>query len=768
MANKTLTAKVRLDSSQAEKSIDRLNRKINALNRAVNTAKGSSLETQMKRGARAASKLNSEVQKTTAHTNAVSRSMSRVSNQMQEWANKQVLVNNSLRSTGSLLGTVKGKLRGLIDTYLGVMGLGAMINTSDMITSAQNKLNNVNATQLGASGTNADGTYSQATINATQEAMDKMYVSSQKVRMSYTDMMTNVAKSMTLAGDAFNGSTDNAIRFQEIMAEAYAVGGASAAEMSSSMYQLMQALGAGVLAGDELRSVREGAPLAYKAIEEFAQGVYNTEESLKELGSQGKITSDMVVAAIMNAGDQMDMAFAQTAQTFAQTWEQIKNAAKKAFEPVSKMLRESLNKAIDNGMIQKIETMFVAVSKALQILFQVINIGVQWIANNWSWLQYVVIGALILIATYMVITGAIAVASAIKACFAWAILHWELLSIVLAIAIVIYAFYLWKTAAIDTCTLIIMLLAAIAIAAFVLFGWQVALVIALLALIFTFFEEVCGGGMWLGATLLNIGIGFLNALMQAVYSMVVEPIAGIIEWFVNAFNGGFNGILGAAANAIGQIVSLFLGGLKVITKAVDAVADTSFSEKISGWQNSLKSWGKNENAISYKVEAPEIPRISATNAYEIGASWAADKKSKINEWGSKYQTGLDGFSLDNFGEMVGLDVGKTSIPSMNDPANALNTTPVEDLLGDVNDKLGGVKGDTGSIADSMELTEDDLKYLRELANMEWKKEYTTAHVAVHMNNKNTINNKGDLDNWVITLRDMLTEEIDAVANGVYA
>lgn len=800
MANKTLTATVRLNTSQAEKSIDRLINKLNKINGAINKNANSSLERQFTNSANAAQRMSRAIGEGDKAAKRLARSAEQVKRaeyeawwvaQLQqreynttagklkkikgtvlEWANNQSLVNNHIRSSNSLLGMATTKLKGLINTYLGVMGTGALINTSDMITSAENKLNNVNATTLGSAGYNADGTYSQATLNATQDAMDKMYVSAQKVRMSYTDMMTNVSKSMTLAGDAFQGSIDNAIRFQEIMAESYAIGGASAAEMSSSMYQLMQALGAGVLAGDELRSVREGAPLAYNAIEEFAQGVYNTEESLKDLGSQGKITSDMVVAAMLSAGDAIDASFAQTAQTFTQTWTQIKNAATKAFEPVAKMLRDGLNEALDNGLLNKIETVFSTISKALQIAFKLISNFVDWLSENWEWLKHVIVGVFIAIATYSVISSLISIGCAIATKIAWwnaltaiqkaAILTMikiiSIMAIVVAtVLILVYVFYLWKTAAIDTCSAIIMALGVVAVALLIIgiITGNVALLAVSLALmvvaaIFYCLEEICGylNGFvqWFLAVCTNIGIGWQN-MCNGMKSWFINAMVDMLEsceWLLNAIN--------KIRKALGKD-AIDLGSMKAEADALAANSNQPYVDTKVAW----------------------------STGYQSGYNWGAGVKDKINNWGSKFQTGFGGLSLDNIGNKLGLDFGNstgspdlenigvnTNFPSASDPAYALDTSSPEDLLNGINDKLGGVKGDTGSIADSMELTQEDMEYMRKIADMEWKKEFTLTEIKVDMNNNNQINGDSDLDGIVTRLADKLYEELDMVANGVYA
>ena len=316
-----------------------------------------------------------------------------VKNKLSQWAtglrnaiSNSKLFNSSLSRTNSLTSSIWNKLKGLAATYLGIMTGRTIIDTSDTITSAQNRLNYHNSKQLGDSAYTMDAAgnkvYSDATFNATQESMDKMYASAQKVRMSYTDMMSQVGKYMTLAGDAFHNNTDNAIRFQEILAEAYAISGATSSEMHNSMSQLTQALASGTLQGDELKSLRENASMAYDIIERFVQGVYNTKDTLTELGADGKVSAEMIVAALMNAGKDVDNAFAQTAQTFSQTWEQIKNAAKYAFVPVSNMLRDLLNKAVKSGMIERVENLFYKLSNGIQKGLTLAGNVVEWFNNK--------------------------------------------------------------------------------------------------------------------------------------------------------------------------------------------------------------------------------------------------------------------------------------------------------------------------------------------------------------------------------------------------
>ena len=137
---------------------------------------------------------------------------------------------------------------------------------------------------------------------------------------AYTDLyariMRNskgVAKSEQEVADATN-----------IVSKAFAVGGAAASEQAAGVLQLGQALGSGVLQGDELRSIRENAPVLAQAIaDEFG----TTIAGLKDLGAQGQLTSERVLTAILKARQQIEAQFAKTSLTIEQSLTLVKNAA---------------------------------------------------------------------------------------------------------------------------------------------------------------------------------------------------------------------------------------------------------------------------------------------------------------------------------------------------------------------------------------------------------------------------------------------------------
>ncbi len=108
----------------------------------------------------------------------------------------------------------------------------------------------------------------------------------------------------------------------DLVSKAFKAGGAAAQEQAAGILQLGQALGSGVLQGDELRSLRENAPIIAKAI---ADEFKTTIAGLKQLGAEGKLTSDRVFKAILNAQKPIEAQFRATNATIKDAFTQVNN-----------------------------------------------------------------------------------------------------------------------------------------------------------------------------------------------------------------------------------------------------------------------------------------------------------------------------------------------------------------------------------------------------------------------------------------------------------
>jgi hypothetical protein len=301
--------------------------------------------------------------------------------------------------------------------------------------------------------------------------------------------------------------------------------------------------------------------------------------------------------------------------------------------------------------------------------------------------------------------------------------------------------------------------------ALMVIGIVIALGAAIISAVAHHGEEIGRILGYLVAGIYNIVVGLINGIIQLIWSFTT-PFLGIIEWILNATNGGFDGFLGGLTNAFGQVLSWLLDLGKIATTIWDAIFGTDATSKMNEWQDKVLSWGKTEDAITINREAPALKRMEYGKAGDFGAELGLKAENKIESFGSSLKSGFTDF---DFGKLT---AGKGDIftgignapgsylPGIGDLNYALDTTPMEDLL-------KGIDTDVGDIKDSMDLSNDDLEYLRKIADMEWRNEFTTAEIRVDMTNNNTVSGERDLDGIVEYLSDVLRTEMTNVAYGVH-
>ena len=264
--------------------------------------------------------------------------------------------NRSLRSGSDAAGALWNKIKGVAVSAGGLFGAKQILDLSDQLTGAQARLNLI-----------VDDGGSVAALE------QKIMASAQRSRAGYLDTMQSVSKLGLLAGKAFSNN-DEMIRFAELMNKNFVIAGASTQESSAAMYQLNQAMASGRLQGDEYRSIIENAPLLAQSIEDYMRNVVKAEGTLKDWSSQGLLTADVIKNALFSSADEIEERFAQMPMTGAQIWEQIKNAAVEAFQPVSEQWSELLNsrefQRDINGALQDISALS---SGAVTLFGQVVN-----------------------------------------------------------------------------------------------------------------------------------------------------------------------------------------------------------------------------------------------------------------------------------------------------------------------------------------------------------------------------------------------------------
>ena len=247
---------------------------------------------------------------------------------------------------------------------------------------------------------------------------------------------------------------------------------------------------------------------------------------------------------------------------------------------------------------------------------------------------------------------------------------------------------------------------------------------------------ICGAIAVAGAFIGNTVIGLLNALIQYIWAIFVAPFLGIVEWILNVCNGGFNSFGDAVANLIGQIIGWFLNLGKVVTTIIDAIFGTNWTAGLESLQSSVTAWGKNENAITLDKNAPTIDY-----RFEYGDAWAAG-----NDFGKGIDAKIGGmFNTGGLGGSSGFD------------------------LGDIAAYTGETADNTGKTADALAVTEEQLEYLRDIAERDAINRFTTAEVKIDMTGMtNRIDGSADLDGVISQLTEGFTEALVTAAEGVHA
>ena len=407
------------------------------------------------------------------------------------------------------------------------------------------------------------------------------------------------------------------------------------------------------------------------------------EGSIKEYAAEGKVTAQVVKNALFSVADETNAKFESMPMTWAQVWTMMSNIALQALEPVLTFIN--------------------------------------WLANNIEIIGPLVLGVAAALAVYLIATKGVAAATkvwtAVQTAFNAVMALNPVFLIIMGIILLIALIYA-VVAAVNRVTGASTSATAI----------------------------ICGAVLVLSAIIGNTVIGLLNAIIQFIWSIFVEPFLGIIEWILNVCNGGFNSFGDAVANLIGNIISWFLSLGKVVTKIIDAIFGTDWTGGLNALQDKVLAWGKNENSITLDREAPTID-----HRFEYGDAW-----SKGYDFGAGVENKIGG--MFNMGDGGGFDMSSM----MGDVGSIAGDT------GSIAGDTGSIAGDTGSIADSLSVTDEELEYLRDIAERDAINRFTTAEVKIDMTGMtNKIDGSADIDGIITELTDGFTEALVTAAEGVH-
>lgn len=174
-------------------------------------------------------------------------------------------------------------------------------------------------------------------IASSAGAMRDVSSIAKETRASLDDIGMLYAK-VAMAGKHFGATQTEVARVTKTVSEALRVMGASSGETSSTILQLGQALASGRLQGDEFRSMAENAPML---MEILAASTGKPRAELKKLGTEGKLTSGIIIKAFGSQSEaitKLDAAFRQMPVTVAEGMTLFKNSIEESLGSSDKMV----------------------------------------------------------------------------------------------------------------------------------------------------------------------------------------------------------------------------------------------------------------------------------------------------------------------------------------------------------------------------------------------------------------------------------------------
>lgn len=554
---------------------------------------------------------------------------------------------------------------------------------------------------------------------STEELQKMIYQSAQSSRGDYLGTTDSIAKMGLMAGDTF-GSNTELIGFMELINKQFKIAGTSAAGIDAAMLQLTQAMGAGALRGEELNSVLEQAPIIVKNIAKY-MGV--PVGQIKDLASEGKITADVVKNAMFTAAQDINKQFESIPMTFTDIVTQIKNTAIQGFQPIAKQINSILN---SDRMKEFINSSVILIGKLTSVLSSSIDliagIGAA-IYDNWSLIAPVLGTVVAGITAYNVALGVIAVKTAIvkgaTLAYNLALIAQNALHGVNNTALIVSTAAQWGlNAAILACPI----------------TWIVA---GIMLAVGALYLGVAAFNKFTGATISATGIitGAIYGIGAHIYNMIATSVNMFIsfaEFLTNILHYPIIGMKRLFYNFCISIVNMVKSTMSII----DKIIDTGISDKLSEIESNLQ--------VKFKATTVEGYRDFKTAT------------------GGK----LDYMKLKDTGEAVtkGYKTGENLSNSLSLTSNlGLNSG----MMDQTNSYLSQISGNTAKTNISLDLTREELKYMRDLAEQEVINRYTTASMKVEVSNNNNISNSLDIDEVAGMLTNKLVESAATVAEGNY-
>jgi len=629
--------------------------------------------------------------------------------------------NKSLNQGVSKADSLFSKIKSFIGLYAGIQSVKIGLDVSDNISQTTARLNMIN-----------DG---KQTTDQLQQAI---FQSAQNSRASFLDTASVVSKLGILAPQAFNSNMET-VKFSELMAKSFKVGGATTSEQTSGMHQLTQAMASGRLQGDEFNSITENAPLLAQAISKYTG---KSMGELKDMSKEGLITSDVIKNAVFAMSDEINTKFNSIPQTFGDVVNKIKNNAVNSFMSISSTMSGIFNSERFQGFIDGVSSFINKTFIMINWLIKGISMVGTVLYEIWGPIQPILVTVLGLLTTYKLIMGFIAVKTAIASGIA-TIYNLALLAKQTMLGAVSVA--LAKATAAQTGLNLAILTCPIT---WIIAG--VALVIAAIYGVVAVFNKITGKAYsatglivgvfyWMGGMIYNIIAAAWNKLAQTFVSIYNLGVS-IAEFFANVFKHPIR----AVAHLFANFINFLIDKVKFLGSIIDTICGTNVVGRLETVQTAIGDWvnekvGGNEITLK-RMDATQVmmDRVGLKDMYNKGY----EKGANFSLFGKNAETGID--TNTEFGNSTNPEVAKS------------------------NDLLKNIDKNTKKTGDMLDLSHDEISYLRDLAEREAINRFTTAEVKVDVGGiTQHVSSALDLDDIVDYMTNRMEESIAIAAEGSY-
>ncbi|WPK12230.1 tape measure protein [Lysinibacillus louembei] len=674
----------------------------------------------------------------------VDKMFNQIENEIRDAENAQGKFNNKIRDGTTAVDGLVNKVGALIGAYLSLQGLGNVLAISDQMANTTARLDLIN-----------DG------MQTTAELQQVILDSAQRSRASYSETADTIAKLAMNAGDAF-GTTMEAVAFGELLNKQFVIAGTNTEGISSATLQLTQALGSGVLRGEELNAVFEAAPTIIQSIADYlGVGI----GKIRKMASDGEITADIVKNAMFTAANDINQKFESMPITWAQTWKTFKNEALWAFAPILQIINDIANSERFKRFSASATQALHIVAGAVEAVFNSIVFIGSLVYDNWSFIAPVI--------------GAVTAALIINAA-AWA---WANREIVINIFMMMTASLrnLWYVATTVLSTwatygfTAAMAALSIAISANPI-GWLIG---AIVVLIMLFYLAVAAVNKFAGTSISATGLiaaafAVLGAYIYNQIAFIWNIIAALVEFFVNVWKHPMYSVkklfYNLAENVLNQVIAM--------TKGWDGFATSFVNAIIKAVNLAIEAWNWFIDLLPEGFAA-EVG-LGKGGTFDYRESITSDLLNVKDLLGKGVGDPPDDYWEAPKMEPIALadaaksayDWGKNLLKPEKEKENG---SPVEDAINDAlalgdkvkegNDAAKKTAKNTGKMADGVKFLNDELKYLRDLAEREAINRYTTAEIHIDNRSENHINSELDIDGIVDRFGEKVEEVAEKLAEG---